>query len=194
MTALAITNETTQLSAVEDDAPIPMDRATFSQEVRTHHRRLLAYASSLLEDTASAGDVVQEALVTAYRNLGRFDISRDFGAWLRGIVRNKCREELRKKRPLFFEEDVLESIELLHRDWEELDTNGGSGLFLDLEDCLAHLDPPQKEVVDLFYYEGCSGDETSTRLDLSAGSVRKRLQRARESLRNCLQGKGRTSN
>lgn len=66
-----------------------MDRRSFSILVREHHRGLLAYARALTGEDHTSRDIVQDAFVVAWRNLGTFDVTRDFGSWMRGIVRNK---------------------------------------------------------------------------------------------------------
>ena len=70
----------------------------FSDLVRAHHRELLVYATALTRDTATARDIVQDAFIVAYEKREVFDVTRDFATWMRGIVRNKWREWLRKNR------------------------------------------------------------------------------------------------
>ena len=79
----------------------PADRQAFAALARDHHRSLLIYARALARNEATAADLVQDAFIAAWRNLGRFDVTRDFGAWLRGIIRNKWREHLQRNEPLY---------------------------------------------------------------------------------------------
>ena len=69
-----------------------MDAGGFEELVRLHHRRLLAYALALTRSPHAAEDLVQDALLIAHRDLAKFDSTRDFGAWVRGIVRMKYLE------------------------------------------------------------------------------------------------------
>ena len=62
-----------------------------------------------------------------------------------------------------------------------------NSLFDALERCLARLPDSLRSVVEAYYYEGWSGDETATRLHLAPAAVRKRLQRARTLLKQCLE-------
>jgi len=164
-----------------------MDREHFSREVTKHHRQLIAYAISLTSsDPHRARDLVQEALVTAYKNLTKFDVSRDFGSWVRGIIRNHWRDELRKKRPVPLEHDELEALEEEHQRWDEF-ADSGSDLFEQLGDCIASLPDNFRAAVQQIYFVGDSGREAAEALATSESALRKRLQRAREQLRNCLQ-------
>ncbi|RPH35917.1 MAG: hypothetical protein EHM91_16645, partial [Planctomycetota bacterium] len=75
-----------------------MDAGGFESQVRLHHRRLLAYALALTRRLDASEDLVQDALLIAHRDLAKYDASRDFGAWLRGIVRMKYLEWTRSHR------------------------------------------------------------------------------------------------
>ena len=55
------------------------DRATFSQMARDHHRLLLVYARTLVRDEGDARELVQDALLAAWKNLKKFDVTRDRG-------------------------------------------------------------------------------------------------------------------
>lgn len=70
-------------------SPPDMDRSRFSEMIRDHHQPLLAYARILSGNPERARELVQDAFVAAWQAIRRFDITRDFGSWLRGIVRNK---------------------------------------------------------------------------------------------------------
>src|SRR5256885_15185880 len=88
-----------------------MDAAGFEAQVRLHHRRLLAYALALIRRLDAAEDLVQDALLIAHRDLAKFDSSRDFGAWVRGIVRFKYLEWTRAHRAEQLDGAVLDRIE-----------------------------------------------------------------------------------
>lgn len=154
--------------------------------VRQHHRRLLAYASSITNNHHSAADIVQDAFVAAYENLEKFDVTKDFGAWIRGNVRNKCRQYARERRFVTVEPEILESIEAQHREWDDRDADSGANLFAALQDCLTTLPDLMSQAVNLFYMQRLSGAEVASRLDADEAAVRKRLQRARVQLGDCI--------
>jgi len=143
---------------------------------------MLIYARTLLRDEGQAQEVVQEALVAAWRNLERFDVTRDIGAWLRGIIRNKWKDLCRKegRKPEFAQADLeyLESQMISFAD--------RSGIFDDLADCREKLPEEMRDAVTLSYDEGFSSEDVGKKLGLAAATVRKRLERARALLRDCL--------
>src|SRR5882672_1639776 len=87
----------------------------FEVLVREHHRRLLAYGLALTHRTEVAEDLVQDALLVAHRDLAKFDAARDFGAWVRGIVRMKYLEWARSHRTQQLSESQLEDLDARHR-------------------------------------------------------------------------------
>lgn len=164
------------------------DRKSFSILVKEHHRGLLAYARALTREEHTSRDIVQDAFVVAWSNLETFDITRDFGSWMRGIVRNKWRESLRKNaREVALDEETLEFLEADARQWDGLRDQGG--VFARLELCLKKLPESLAEAVKAFYYDGYSGEEAASVLSVQSATLRKRLERARGGLRDCLAAK-----
>lgn len=92
------------------------DTASFGELVRRHAPRLLALARQLVGPDA-AEDVVQEAMIDAYRGLGGFAGDAAVGTWLYRIALNRCLQERRKRKPLVVDSEPLE---LLAR-WEDPD-------------------------------------------------------------------------
>lgn len=168
----------------------PAQKQAFAVLAREHHRSLLTYARALSRDETLAKDLVQDAFVSAWKNLERFDVTRDFGAWMRGIVRNKWREQRRRQgREIDVDEATLEVWESRLAGWDEQRQTGKAELFDALEDCLRLLPDTLGEVVRRFYYRDESGETISGALGIEVPTIRKRLQRGREALRTCLDRK-----
>lgn len=162
----------------------------FSLLAREHHRGLLTYARALCGSPIGAADLVQDAFVVAWRKHDDFDTSRDFGAWLRGIVHNKWREQLRRAgREVPVDEATLELWESRSSGWDENRRAGNTELFDALEACLERLPESTAEAVNRFYYQDESGETAASHLDINITTFRKRLQRARAALRDCLNRK-----
>ncbi len=90
----------------------PTAREAFSQLANEHHQMALIYARTICGDEHVARDLAQEAFLSGWRNWSRFDVTRDFGSWLRGIIRNKWREHCRKNsRMSSWDEDALSRLE-----------------------------------------------------------------------------------
>ena len=163
-----------------------MVRPVFGQVAREHQDMMLVYARTLLRDETVAREVVQEALVAAWKGMERFDVTRDVGSWLRGIVRNKWKDVCRKEgRQLEFTNEDLEYLEVKMETLVER-----PAVFDDLVECREKLPPDMGEVVSLSYDEGMKSETVGEKLGVAAATVRKRLERARMLLKECLELKG----
>jgi RNA polymerase sigma factor (sigma-70 family) len=158
----------------------------FEALVREHHRRLLAYAIALTRRNDVGEDLAQDALLIAHRDLGKFDATRDFGAWVRGIIRMKYFEWTRAHRTERMSEGQLEAIEAQHREWDRAAEEGRGDALKALRLCREELGTHVTETLDLFYSGEKSCADIATRLGTTEVVVRKRLQRARDVLGDCL--------
>lgn len=167
-------------------SPPDRDRSRFSELIRDHHRPLLAYARVLAGHPQRARELVQDAFVAAWQAIGRFDVTRDFGSWLRGIVRNKWREDCRKqRREVVLGDAETAGLEEAIRSWSASD--GEQGLLDRLADCRSKLPEPLSLAVRAYYDEDRDGDGAAAALGIPPATFRKRLERARCALRLCLE-------
>ncbi len=169
--------------------PAATDHKAFSILVRQHHRQFLAYARALVPDCATAADITQEALITAYHNLLKFDATADFPAWVRGIIKNKWREQARKKAFTPLSEEVLTGLDSQHAAWSyaQQTAQDQNPLFVKLEGCLEKLPESLRTAVDETYFRQKTSEEAATDQGTSAAALRKRLERARHALRQCME-------
>ena len=117
------------------------------------------------------------------QSVGRFDGTRDFAVWLRGIVRNKWREHCRlHAREVSLDEAALSRLEETLTPYD----NGDAELFARLAECRSKLPPPLAEAIRVFYDEERNSDDAAAALAMNPAALRKRLERARAALRHCL--------
>ena len=163
-----------------------MNRELLSGIIREHHSPLMAYARMITGNAVSAGDVVQDSFVVAWQNISKFDVTRDIGAWLRGIVRNKWREACRHAgREITMDEESLAAIEEIVSEWQA----DRPEIFDHLAGCREQLPAPLAESINAYYDQSLSTDEAAAQLGINGATLRKRLERAREALRECVQNK-----
>ena len=168
------------------DAAKALEPKGFEALVREHHRRLLGYALALTRRPDVAEDLAQDALLIAHRDLAKFDAARDFGAWVRGIIRMKYLEWSRSHRLERMSEGQLEQIDAEHREWDRAAEEGRGDALAALRLCREELGAHVAETLDLFYSGRRSCADIATRLQTTELVVRKRLQRARDVLGDCL--------
>jgi len=164
----------------------PKIAGDFTELVKLHHRDLLVYARALSRDSSTAADLVQDAFVTAFDKVHTFDVTRDFATWMRGIVRNKWREWVRKNQKYVLNDELLAQIDADISDWQIQRASESSTIFDTLDEGLKRLPESLRDAVIAFYYEGRNGEEVAELLDIDPAAVRKRLQRARVFLKHFL--------
>lgn len=154
------------------------------EDFAAHIPRLRRYARALTGDRFLADDLVQDTLERA---LAKFSLWRTTGrleSWLLTIMHNVFINQLkaRASRP---PETVLDEMIV------EPAVRAGQNDRLevrDLDSALANLPPDQREILLLVTLEELSYEETARVLDIPVGTVMSRLSRARERLRQLLDG------
>lgn len=147
--------------------------------------RLRRYARALVGERAAADDLVQDTLERAWSKLHLYRRGTDLRAWLFTVMHNVHVNRLRAARPTDPLED--EMPELAQRA-----TQGDALMVRDLERAVAALPVAQRQVLLLVALEDLSYEETARVLEIPIGTVMSRLARAREKLRQLMQGKGGT--
>ena len=162
-------------------------REVFEILVREHADMLVTYLRSLLRSTDAVDDLFQETMLTAWQRLDDYDRSRPFGPWLRGIARNLV-ARLRDRRPevlVSCEPEVLDGLEDRFFRLARF-PNEFRDLAERLETCLAQLPGRIGPAIKLVYREGFSLRKVAERLGASEEAVKKRIQRGRQILAQCL--------
>lgn len=165
------------------------EREDFARLVRQNHRELLVYALALTKDETVARDIVQDAFIVAFEKQETFDITRDFAAWMRGIVRNKWREWARRDKRYQLGDEILAEVDADIAAWQGERATSESTVFDYLDQCLERLPDTLCATIAAFYYEGRSGEEAADHLGIAPAAIRKRLQRARVLLKQCIDNK-----
>src|SRR5512142_127980 len=170
------------------------DIGAFEELVKRYDRNVFRIAQHITQNREDAEDVVQEAFLKAYGNLGQFQGQSKFYTWLVRIAVNEALMKLRRRRPermVSLDEDVKTEEDSMPReiaDWtpnpEQQYTQG------ELKDILSRtihgLPASFRTVFVLRDVEGLSTEETAEALGLSIPAVKSRLLRARLQLRERL--------
>ena len=167
-------------------------RKAFEILVRENSRMLMVYLRSLVRDEAAVDDVFQEAMVIAWRRLDECDLDRPFGPWLRGIASRLVLAHYRKQKtaPVLLNESVLQIVD---RNFENINLLAGdtwADKVAALRECIDALPARQKSVISGRYFDRLSAAEVAERFELTLEACKKRLQRSRAMLAQCLKAKG----
>ncbi len=170
----------------------PSQNIAFEILAREHSSMLLAFIRTMVTDQTAVDDVFQESMLTAWRTLDRFDRDRPFGPWLRGIARNHALNHFRKTRrvPRPMEDEILQ---LLDQRMDQVSSRPGDTWeekISALEDCVEGLPETSRTMLDLHYRDALNTETIARRMDATREAIKKRLQRTRSQLVQCLRFKG----
>jgi RNA polymerase sigma-70 factor, ECF subfamily len=160
-------------------AAIHGDREAFEMIIRTQSRALFAIAYGVLQNGADAEDVVQDALVKAWKSRWKVRDPGKFPAWLATIVRHRARDLARRRKPEPLPEDLAGQP-------QAPETAGMDSLGENLRVALAELPELHRSALTLRYFEELEYAAIERLLGLSNGALRGILGRSLQTLRKRL--------
>jgi RNA polymerase sigma-70 factor, ECF subfamily len=167
------------------------DSDAFRTLVERHSRSVFRLAFRMTGNEQDAEDVVQEALLRAYRQLGRFESRANFGTWLYRIVAN-CSVDLMRAKQARHDQTRSEALETV-AEVSPVDAPGPERLAESAEihrrvqTALGMLSPLERAAFTLRHYEGRSIDEIGRTLGLGTSAAKHSVFRAVKKLRGVLQ-------
>ncbi|GAC1314631.1 MAG: sigma-70 family RNA polymerase sigma factor [Chloroflexota bacterium] len=179
-----------------DSGEAAANRTRFEEQALTHLDALYRTALRMTRNPSDAEDLVQDALVRAYRFYDRFEQGTNFRAWLFKILTNTYINSYRRKqgRPQESSLDDTEDFFLFNQlsgdsgervtDVEDtvLDTMGADAI----QRAIDALPPNFRTTVQLSDVEGLSYAEIAEAMGVAKGTVMSRLYRGRRQLQRTL--------
>jgi RNA polymerase sigma-70 factor (ECF subfamily) len=164
------------------------DEEAFRVLVERHSRSIYRLAYRMTGQAEDAEDVVQEALVRAYRQLGRFEARSNFGTWLYRIAFN-CAIDFMRARPHRESSAPPERLAEMSGPSPSPPTDalvyageiGGR-----VQEALQALSPQERAAFLMRHYQGCSIEEICRALDLRANAAKHSIFRAVRKMRTAL--------
>lgn len=153
------------------------DDGAFGRLVDRYHQRLLYFVRRLIGANAQAEDIVQEAWLAAYRQLGTLQQPETFRTWLYRIARNRALSFVRDLPPPatpLDEGDVAGDVP------DEVFTPDDAAR---IHAGLARLRLDHREALTLRFIEGMSYEQLAAVLECDPGTVKSRLHYAKKALR-----------
>jgi RNA polymerase sigma-70 factor (ECF subfamily) len=156
------------------------DTSAFEKLYRKHVGRIYALAVRMTEDSRIAEEIVQEIFVRVWQKLDLFEGRSSFYTWLHRLAINFILNEKRSKsrhhkNEILMDENMLESTDRNNRE-----------LSMDLEKAISGLPEGAKEVFVLYDIEGMQHDEIARLKNITVGTSKSQLHRARKILREVL--------
>jgi len=148
-----------------------MDETDFIRLTLENKLGMYRLAFSILRNEADAEDAVSETVLKAYEKLDKLRNTNKFKPWIMKILVNQAKTMLRGKNRI----DLMADMEQL-----EMSFDNQTG---ELWSVVSELEEEFRNVVILFYYEDMTTREIAKTLQIAEGTVKSRLSRAREKLK-----------
>ena len=165
------------------------DPSAFNRLMAQHENRMYAVALRMCANREDAQDCLQEAMLRVYRAIGSFKGQSTFSTWIYRITMNTCLDELRRKKNR--QNTSLDN--LVDMGWSP--TDGGAGpekqaLMREMREkmhgAIRELPDDMRAAVVLRDIQGFSYDEIAQMLEINVGTIKSRISRGREKLREKL--------
>ncbi len=166
------------------------DSQAFGALVDRYQTRLLNFINRTIGDRERAEDLVQEVFIRVFRHLHRFDQTKKFSTWIYTIASNLAKNELRNRsrNPLVLFQTIKKHWEADHRPLQFEDASARPDdlyrkryLKEAVEQCVGQLPAHHRAVFVLRELEGKSYAEIAEITGCNLGTVKSRLNRARNS-------------
>ena len=158
------------------------DESTFKTLIQRHKDKIRNIIYLTLNSSDAVDDIAQDVLITIYKHLKSFRFESQFSTWLYRITINKCKDHLRKVkiRSIFSpikdgDEEPVYIPSMEHKDIAEI-----------VNKAIAKLPEKLRLPLLLKDIEGLSYQEIAESVDCEIGTVKSRIFRAREGLRELL--------
>lgn len=164
------------------------ERRAFTELADRYHVRLMNFIQRTIGDRERAEDLVQETFIRVYRHLHRFDQTKKFSTWVYTIAGNLAKNELRNRsrNPLVLFQTIKKNWDSDHRplEWED-NTYRPDDLYRKrhlkemIDGAVAQLPEHHRMVFVLREMEGKTYEEIADITGVNLGTVKSRLNRAR---------------
>ena len=192
--------ESRPLSEISDRdlvlAALAGDHGSFAALVERYVSPIYKFSYRYVRNGPDAEDIAQETFLRVWKNLKKFDQSKNFRTWLFAVAKNASLDFLKKKRTLSFsqiseEDDAVEAV--LAPYIAVADTASAifdQGIVKDhLDAALADLPPRYRNVMTMRYHDNLKFREIAERLHEPVDTVKSRHRRGLTLLRGIVDGK-----
>jgi RNA polymerase sigma-70 factor (ECF subfamily) len=159
-------------------------RALFAR----HNVRVHRFVRRLVGDEMLTEDLVNEVFVEVWRNAHRFQGNSEVSTWILAIARFKALSSLRRRK-----DDELDDVEAAAiqdtSDDPEISLQKKNRVTI-LRECMSHLSPDHREIIDNVYYREKSVDEVAEIVGVPRNTVKTRIYYARKHMSELLRQAG----
>ena len=166
------------------------DASAFNTLMGMHERRMYAVALRMCGNPEDAQDCLQEAMLRIYRAINGFKAQSSFSTWVYRVTMNTCLDELRRRK-----NKPNTSLDgLLDAGWSPADSRDTpeqhavrAEARASIQRFIQELPEDMRAAIVLRDVQGLSYDAIAEALDTNVGTIKSRISRGREKLREKIQ-------
>lgn len=164
---------------------VQQSREGFNYLYKQYSAVLYGVIRKVIYDEATAQDVLQEAFVKIYNNISKYNPEKGrLYTWMLNVARNAAIDKLRSKGEVM-KGKIQTGDDIVYRSENELKTEQKTDA-IGLKESVASLAPEYQTIVELAYFKGFTLDEISKSLEIPLGTVKTRMRKAINLLRQHL--------
>jgi len=162
------------------------DTMAFEELVKRYEAKVYTVAYRFMGNRADAADLAQEAFIRIYKSLGKFRGEAGFMTWAHHITANVCRDELRRRQkeaPLFEGRPEVGCSIAAAKEVGPEELAEHKELSNNIQKLMVNLSEEHRLVLVMREIQGFAYEEIAQQLECTIGTVKSRLSRARQALK-----------
>lgn len=151
------------------------DEKAFDEIIALTKKEMYLIAKARLKNDEDIADVIQETILSCYKNIKKLKNNSYFKTWIIKILINECNKIYRKKgkNDISFEDKEVENY--IKSNEEEIP---------EFDILINKLNDDEKLILTLYYYSGYTTKEISKIIKKNEGTIRSKISRAKDKLRS----------
>jgi len=156
------------------------DAAAYGELIDRYKEGLYRHCFQFVRDEATAEDIAQEAFISAYTHLDRYDSTYRFSTWLYKIGTNLALQFMRRHQPRLLEDGEIDLVISSLPATDQLARDN------EVRAAVSQLPLRLGQAINLHYFEGKSYEQIAKELKTPKGTIKARLHRAKKHLKEIL--------
>jgi RNA polymerase sigma factor (sigma-70 family) len=161
------------------------DRKAQQELYKMYYSKMMGVCYRYTKNSEDAKDIIQDGFVKVYSNLNKYNFKGSLEGWIRRIMVNTAIDHFRKHKDIFFVDDengyVLENSKVESSD--SIYSQFGENVIME---AIQSLSPAYKTVFNLNVIEGYQHKEIAEKLNISEGTSKSNLAKAKMNLKKIL--------
>ncbi|MBO5476692.1 MAG: RNA polymerase sigma factor [Clostridia bacterium] len=161
------------------------DKSAFEEIVKRLQNQLLLIAKSRLNNQSLADDVVQETFICLFKNARKIKNVSKFKSWITIVLINKCNKLMKQKKivEISYDQENFENFLQTEQEYENITNN------IDFINYISFLNIEERTIISMFYSQNYTIKEIAEILKLSENTIKSKILRAKNKIKNRLGGR-----